>query len=264
MTFFEKNLSKETEQGAVNPFSLKNKVILITGASSGIGRATAIECSKMGAQLIITARNEERLQETFSQLSGHGHEKIIADLTVTEDIDRMVDTIVQLDGLVNNAGIGKLVPIQYIREDELTKTLRINAMAPVLLTQKIYKKKKFKRNASIVFTSSIAGNFCITPGNTMYGMSKSALNAFMEFAALEMSSQGIRCNCINPGRVETPLIQDGRLSEEDRAKDIAKYPLKRYGKPEEIAFGIMYLLSDAASYITGTSLVIDGGLTANG
>jgi NAD(P)-dependent dehydrogenase (short-subunit alcohol dehydrogenase family) len=218
----------------------------------------------MGAQVIITARNEERLQETFSQLEGNGHKKIIADLTITEHIDQMVDSIVQLDGLVNNAGIGSLVPIQYIKEDELAKTLKINTVAPVLLTQKLYRKKRFNKNASIVFTSSIAGNFCITPGNTMYGMSKSALNAFMEFAALEMGSKGIRCNSINPGRVETPLIQNEIISEEETAKDIAKYPLKRYGRPEEIAFGIIYLLSDAASYTTGASLVIDGGLTANG
>jgi NAD(P)-dependent dehydrogenase (short-subunit alcohol dehydrogenase family) len=197
-------------------------------------------------------------------LEGDGHEIIIADLTITEDIDTLADSIIQLDGLVNNAGTGKLVPIQFMKEEELEKTFRINTMTPVLLTQKLFKKKKFNKNASIVFTSSIAGNYCITPGNTMYGMSKSALNTFMEFAALEMGPKGIRCNCVNPGRVETPLIQDGTLSDEDRDRDIAKYPLKRYGKPEEIAYAILYLLSDAAGFITGTSLVIDGGLTANG
>jgi len=244
-----------------NPFSLTDKKILITGASSGIGRATAIECSKMGAKVIITARNEKRLEETFTQLAGKGHEKYLMDLTANEEIDKLVETMSQLDGLVNNAGIGKLHPIQFINEEELTNTLKINTIAPFLLTQKIFKKKKFNKNASIVFTSSVAGNFCITPGNTAYGMSKSALNAFMEYAALEMGTKGIRCNCVNPGRVETPLINDGTLSEEDRAKDIEKYPLKRYGKPEEIAYGIVYLLSDASSFVNGTSLVIDGGLT---
>jgi len=250
--------------GNFNPFSLENKTVLITGASSGIGRATALECSKMGAKLIITARNEERLEETFKQLSGNGHEKHLADLTINEEIDRLVEKIKKVDGLVNNAGIGKLLPIQFINEEELTNMLKTNTVAPFLLTQKLYKKKKFNKNASIVFTSSVAGNFCITPGNTAYGMSKSALNAFMEYAALEMGAKGIRCNCVNPGRVETPLINDGTLSEEDRLKDIEKYPLKRYGRPEEIAYGIIYLLSNASSFITGTSLVIDGGLTANG
>lgn len=247
-----------------SPFSLDGKTVLVTGASSGIGRATAIECSKMGAKIIITARNEQRLEETFSRLEGNGHSKIIMDLTITEEVDKLVELIDPLDGLVNSAGIGKLVPIQYMKEKELKEIIETNTMAPVLLTQKLYKSKKFKKNASIVFISSVAGNFCITPGNTMYGMSKSALNTFMEFAALEMGPKGIRCNCINPGRIETPLIENGELSEEDIKNDIAKYPLKRYGKPEEIAFGIIYLLSDAAGFMTGTSLVIDGGLTANG
>ena len=248
------------------PFSLQNKKILITGASSGIGRATAIECSKMGAAVIITARNEERLQETFSRLEGPGHKKIIADLTVTDEIDKLIETIDSLDGLVNNAGIGgRLTPIKFIKEEEIDKILRVNTIAPLLLTKKLYTKNKINKNASIVFTSSVAGNLCITPGNTVYGMSKSALNAFMEFSALEMGrAKGIRCNCVNPGRIETPLIENKILSEEDRKNDIKKYPLKRYGRPEEVAYGIIYLLSDASGYITGTSLVIDGGLTANG
>ena len=250
--------------GNFNPFSLEKKTVLITGASSGIGRATAIECSRMGAKVIITARNEKRLEETFTQLTGNGHEKYLADLTVNEEIDKLVETTSQLDGLVNNAGIGKLLPIQFINEEDLTYTLKINTIAPFLLTQKLYKNKKINKNASIVFISSVAGNFCITPGNTAYGMSKCALNAFMEYAALEMGTKkGIRCNCVNPGRVETSLINDG-LGEEYRAKDIEKYLLKRYGKPEEIAYGIIYLLSNASSFITGTSLVIDGGLTVNG
>jgi NAD(P)-dependent dehydrogenase (short-subunit alcohol dehydrogenase family) len=219
----------------------------------------------MGATVIITARNEEKLQETFSKLESVGHKIIVADLKVTDEIDKLAETIDPLDGLVNNAGIGgQLTPIKFIKEEELENTLRINTIAPVLLTQRIYRNNKFKKNASIVFTSSVAGNFCITPGNSVYGMSKSALNTFMEFSALEMGRiKGIRCNCINPGRVETPLIENGILSEEDRKKDIEKYLLKRYGKPEEVAYGIIYLLSDASGFITGTSLVIDGGLTAN-
>jgi NAD(P)-dependent dehydrogenase (short-subunit alcohol dehydrogenase family) len=187
-----------------NPFSLEKKIILITGASSGIGRATAIECSNMGAKVIITGRNEERLHETFSSLEGKGHNKLIADLTVADDIDRLVEAIDSLDGLVHNAGIRKLVPMQFMKEDEINKILRINTMAPVFLTQKLYKEKKFNTNASIVFTSSIGGNFYTSHGNVMYGMSKSALNTFMKYAAQEMARKSIRCNCINPGMIETP------------------------------------------------------------
>jgi NAD(P)-dependent dehydrogenase (short-subunit alcohol dehydrogenase family) len=244
-----------------NPFSLVGKTILITGASSGIGRTTAIECSKMGATIIITARNEERLNETFERLEGEGHQKIIADLTVMDDIDGLVNTIPLLDGLVNNAGTIKTLPVQFINEDDLNAILNANTIAPVFLTQRLYKKKKFNKSASIVFTSSIGGVYKATPGNSMYGMSKSALNSFMKTAALEFASRGIRCNSVNPGMVETPLINRGTYSQEDKEKDIARYPLKRYGQPQDVAYGIIYLLSDASSWVTGTSLVIDGGVT---
>jgi NAD(P)-dependent dehydrogenase (short-subunit alcohol dehydrogenase family) len=246
-----------------NPFALEGKIILVTGASSGIGRATAIECSKMGAVLIITARNEERLDETFSQLEGTGHQKIAADLTVMEDIDRLVGSIPLLDGLVNNAGILKLLPVQFINEHDFDVILRTNAIAPVFLTQRLYKKKKFNSRASIVFTSSVSnGLYYFSSGNAMYAMSKSALNTFMKYTALEFAQRGIRCNAVNPGMVETPIMIDfSEVSKEDKEKDVAKYPLKRYGQPREIALAIIYLLSDAASWVTGTSLVIDGGLT---
>ena len=244
-----------------NPFSLEGKTVLVTGASSGIGQATAIECSKMGATLIITARNEERLNETFALLEGNGHQHIIADVTVMDDIDRLVNTIPQLDGLVNNAGIIKTLPVQFINENDLNTIFKTNTIAPVFLTQRLYKKKKFNKSASIVFTSSLGGVFAISIGNTMYGMSKSALNSFMKFAALEFASRGIRCNSVNPGMVETPLINRGTYSQEDKEKNIARYPLKRYGQPQDVAYGIIYLLSDASSWVTGTSLIIDGGVT---
>jgi NAD(P)-dependent dehydrogenase (short-subunit alcohol dehydrogenase family) len=243
-----------------NPFTLEGKTILVTGASSGIGRVTAIECSKLGAALIITARNEERLNETFSQLEGTGHHKIAADLTKMDDIDKLAGSIPQLDGLVNNAGINKLSPVQFINERDFDVILRTNTIGPVFLSQRLYRKKKFNTHASIVFTSSISnGLYCVTPGHAMYGMSKSALNTFMKYTALEFAPRGIRCNTVNPGMVETPLINLDGLSKEDKEKDIAKYPLKRYGQPREIALAIIYLLSDAASWVTGTSLVIDGG-----
>lgn len=245
-----------------NPFSLENKTILITGASSGIGKTTAIECSRMGAKLVITARNEKRLHETFQQLEGAGHIQIAADLTSNDDIEGLVNAIPQLDGLVNNAGILKPgIPIQFIKENDLDTILKTNTLVPVFFTQNLLKKKKFNKNASIVFTSSIGGNFKTTPGNAMYEMSKGALNNFMKSAALEFAQKGIRCNSVNPGMIETPLTEIDAFSKEDVEKSIAKYPLKRYGKPEEIAFGIIYLLSDAASWVTGTRLIIDGGIT---
>jgi NAD(P)-dependent dehydrogenase (short-subunit alcohol dehydrogenase family) len=245
-----------------NPFSLRRKTILITGASSGIGRATAIECSKMGAVVIITARNDERLEETFSQLYGTGHLKIIADLTVSEDIDKIVNSIGQLNGLVNNAGINKLLLPQFINEKDINETLQVNTIAPILLTQKLLKNKKLLKGSSIVFTSSIAGVFGVSPANSIYSASKGAINGFMMNIALDLMNQEIRCNSVNPGMVETELItSNGSVSKEQLEEYKKKYPLGRFGKPEEIAYAIIYLLSDAASFINGTSLVIDGGVT---
>ena len=166
-----------------------------------------------------------------------------------------------MDGLVNNAGISKLLPIQFINEQDLTNILQVNAIAPILLTQKIYKKKKINRGGSIVFTSSIGGVFRVTPGNAMYGVSKGAINVFMKSSALEMATKGIRCNSVNPGMVNTHLINRGVYTDEDRERDINTYPLKRYGEPEEVAYSIIYLLSDASAWVTGISLVIDGGVT---
>jgi NAD(P)-dependent dehydrogenase (short-subunit alcohol dehydrogenase family) len=244
-----------------NPYSLEGKTILVTGASSGIGQTTAIECSKLGATLIITGRNEQRLAETFAQLEGEGHQQITADLTISEDIDKLVNFVPQLDGLVNNAGISKVLPIQFINESDLKNIFQTNTFAPILVIRLLYKKKKFNKNASVVFTSSIAGNQVITYGNTIYGMAKNAINSFLRYSALEFSARGMRCNGVNPGMIETPLINSGVFTQEDREKDIAKYPLKRYGKPTDVAYGIIYLLSDASSWVTGTSLVIDGGIT---
>jgi len=245
-----------------NPFSLENKTILVTGASSGIGRATAIECSKMGAKVIITARNVERLQETFSQLKGEGHLQYIADLTLSEDIDGLINFIPNLDGLVNNAGIGyELSPALFIKEEKLDNIFKTNTFSPVLLTRSLIKKKKINKNASIVFSSSIGGVFTFATGNTLYGMTKAAIDSFMKYAAKEFAAKGIRCNSVNPGMIETPLIVGDSATEEDKIQDIAKYPLKRYGKPEDVAYAVIYLLSDASRWVTGSNLVIDGGYT---
>lgn len=247
-----------------NPYSLQGKTILITGASSGIGRATAIECSKMGANVIITARNEERLNETYSMLDtseGQIHQMIKADLNKADELQGIVDNIAEINGLVNNAGIGLAKPIQFIKEEDLNTIFDTNTFAPVLLTQKLLKKKKIIRNSSIVFTSSIGGNFTATSGRSMYGMTKGAIHCFMKSCALELANRKIRCNSVNPGMIETPLIFSGSLSEADLKIDVERYPLKRYGKPEEVAHAIIYLLSDASSWVTGHALVIDGGIT---
>lgn len=244
-----------------NPFSLLDKTILVTGASSGIGKATAIECSKMGAHVIITARNKERLEQTFSLLSGDGHCMIIADLSTESDIERLISEIPIVDGMSFNAGISCIKPVLFYKESDMHNVFQTNTIAAVLLTKLLNKKKKLSKNASLVYTSSIEGPFGTGKGNGIYGMSKSALSAFMKTAALELAAKGIRCNTVNPGMVNTPLIRSGEISEEQLQQDAQKYPLGRYGEPTEIALSIVYLLSDAAAWITGTELKIDGGIT---
>lgn len=245
-----------------NPFSLVGKTILITGAAGGIGRATAIECAKLGASLILTDINEEGLKSTLGELdSQERHRYVIANLTVDEEIDRLVGEIDKLDGFVSNAGVTKPALVKFINREDLDRIMSINAMAPMFLTQRLLKKKKFAKGASIVFTVSIGGVYTTAIANAMYGSSKGALQVFMKNVALESAANGIRCNSVNPGMINTGLLKPGTYSEEDRKRDMQTYPMKRYGEPREVALGIVYLLSDASSYVTGHSLIIDGGKT---
>ena len=243
-----------------NPFSLEDKTILITGASSGIGRATAIECSKMGATVLIVGRNEERLKETMSAMVGEGHSYIVSDLSVSDNLNTIVEQLPQLDGLVNNAGVGNMSPISFIKEDVLNDVFKINTFAPILFLKLLTKKKKIKKNGSVVFTSSVAGLGAASTGNGIYTASKGAISAFIKVAALEFSAKNIRVNAVCPGMTRTPLIENESVQPEELQKDMERYPLKRYADPKEIAWGIIYLLSDASGFVTGDNLVIDGGL----
>ncbi len=248
-----------------NPFSIAGKTILITGAGGGIGRATAVECAKMGANVLVTDINEAALQETLSMLDRQGgqeHLVFVADLTDNDKLDELVASIPVIDGLVSNAGISKVLPIQFLNDGDFGKIMNINAFAPMYLTQKIYKKKKINKGGSVVFTVSISGVCMVSMGGVMYAVSKNALDAFMRNAALEFAAKNIRVNSVNPSRVNTNLIKNNSsYSQEDLAKDMLTYPLRRYAEPEEIAYAIIYLLSDASKYVTGHALIIDGGKT---
>ena len=242
-----------------NPFSLEGKVILVTGAAGGIGRETSLECAKLGARLVLTDINETGLVETLSLLPGDGHSYVVTNLTVQDELDALVTGLPQLDGFVSNAGITKPTPVKFINKDDLERIMSINTFAPIYLTQRLLKKKKFNAGASLVFTVSVGGVFTTAPGNAMYGASKGALQVFVRNVALEGAPR-IRCNSVNPGMVNTNLA--GRsYSDEDKARDIETYPMKRYGEPRDVALAIVYLLSDASSWVTGHSLIIDGGKT---
>ena len=244
-----------------NPYSLEGKTILITGASSGIGRASAIECSKLGAKVIITARNQERLSETFSLLQGEGHQVVTCDLADENSINRLVEEVTEIHGLVNNAGFTKLLPVQFINGTDLNSLLSINTVAPIILLQKLLKKKKIKKGTSVVFTSSMAGLGKSSVGNSMYAASKGAISAFIRCAAKELAPKGIRVNAVCPAMVDTGILDSGTITKEQLEADVKKYPLGRYGKPEDVAWAIIYLLSDASSWVTGDNLILDGGVS---
>ena len=244
-----------------NPFSLEGKTVLVTGASSGIGRATAIACSQMGGAVVVTGRNDQRLQETFDALEGNGHQMIVADLSNDNEIDCIVDQMPVINGLVNNAGITETCPTQFIKRDKLNRVMEVNTIAPILLTQRILKKKKLGKGGSIVFTCSISGTCVCGGGNVLYSASKGAIHGFMKNAALDLAHKGIRVNDVCPGMIDTHILDAGTISEEQLEIEAQRYPMKRFGKPEEVAYGIIYLLSDASSFVTGSSIVIDGGFT---
>lgn len=245
-----------------NPFSLKGKNILVTGASSGIGKKTAIECSKMGANLTITGRDKHRLQETMDELvfnDSQKHHQIIADITTYEGQIALIDGLSGLDGFVSCAGKALSLPAKFASKDRIDDILEVNFISPVELLSQLYKKKKLEKNASVVAVSALSGIERFSSKNSIYGASKAALSSFMRFCALEFAQRGIRVNCVCPGMVDTPLIHNGSITEEQLKADEEKYPMKRYGKPEDIAFMIIYLLSDAASWVTGQNFIIDGG-----
>lgn len=244
-----------------NPFSLEGKTILVTGASSGIGQATAIECSKMGAKIIACGRNKERLQETLDKLEGEGHSIFEGDLLEQEVIEQMVKEVPQLDGVVLSAGRGLTLPFQFCTREKFDDIFNINFFSPVEILRLLSKKKKLAQGSSVVVIVSIGGTKRFSVGNSVYGSAKAALDSMIHFCAQELASKKVRVNGICPGMVNTPLIRKGTLTEEQLKEDMDKYPLKRYGEPEDIANGAIYLLSDGSSWVTGHSLVIDGGVT---
>ncbi len=243
-----------------NPFTLKGKTILVTGASSGIGQATAVECAQMGAEVVITGRDTKRLQAT-ADLMGNLKAQIAADLTNQEDVERLVAALPPLDGAVLCAGNSTTLPLQFGSREKFDEMFNVNFFAPVELLRLMYKKKVLQKGASVVLIASIGGTHSFMPGNGVYGASKAALNSLMKYAAREYASRKIRVNSICPGMVDTPLIHRGTITEEQLAEDAKRYPLGRYGKPDDIANGAVYLLSDASSWLTGHDLVIDGGFS---
>jgi len=238
--------------------NLKNKTILVCGASSGIGRETAILCSRLGASLIISGRNPDKLEETYRSLQGEQHIMIVADLLKIEEINNLVNESPMLDGMVYSAGVTSHMPVQFINQGHLDSLMKINFEAAVHLNTGLLNKKKYKSGSSIVFISSIATKLAYF-GGAIYSASKAALEAYSKTLSLELSSKKIRSNVICPTFVKTKMVDETErtISTESMDKMKSLHPLG-FGEPIDVANAVAYFLSDEAKWISGTRLEMGG------
>ena len=247
-----------------NHFSLQHKTIFITGASSGIGKQACIECSAAGARIILNGRNEVKLKATFDLLPGNGHSIVCGDLSNAEFIEKVCQNLPQIDGLVHAAGIMKLLPLKFIKPSFIDEIFNTNLRAPILLVSTLTRLKKINPHSSIVLISSINGAVIGSLANSVYGASKGGLQAFCKSSSLELAKNNVRINCIAPGMVETAGVAkiSSVVSAESIENDKKKYPISRYGQPQDISSACLFLLASSSTWMTGTTLIIDGGYTA--
>ena len=238
-------------------FFLHNKTVLITGASSGLGRQIAISCAQRGAQVIITGRDASRLQQTFDQLQGEGHRQILAEQTQAEERAALARSIPALHGVVHCAGKQMLSPIRLLSEALMTQMYEVNFLAPVMLTQQLLQNKKISPGASIIFMLSTSAHIG-TPAVGPYSAMKSGLLGIIRCLAMEQGKHRVRVNGISPSVIPTPMWGEHDQTEPLKAQR-ARHPLG-LGTPEDVANAAIYLLSDASRWVTGTSLVMDGGV----
>lgn len=246
-----------------NPFNLHGKRILVSGASSGLGRAIALGCARMGGELIVSGRDPQRLAATLEELQAISelpHRALRADLTVAAERETVVAALAApLHGVVHSAGISRLCPARMISQAHLREVQSSNVDAPVLLTQALLKRNLIAADGSILFIASIAAHIGVA-GVGAYSASKAALIAFSRCLAMEVVKRGIRVNCLSPALVQTPLLDATAQVVGSLEAERNNYPLG-FGTPEDIANAAIFLLSGASRWITGTSLVMDGGLT---
>lgn len=240
-----------------NRFSLAGKTILVTGASSGIGRSIAIACAEEGAIIVLNGRNQARLQATKDALKGDGHIIIPADITDSIQRQALSEQVPALSGVVHCAGIGSRVLGKMLDEDDVRRVMNANFEAPVLLQAELLREKKIAKEASVVFLASAAASMP-SIGNAIYSASKAAMIAYAKCLAQELASRKVRVNCISPAMVWTDLALVGATEEQLRNAE-QSYPLKRYAQPEDIAPMAVYLLSNASEWVTGSNFELTGG-----
>ena len=241
-----------------NPFSLEGKTILVTGASSNIGRQIAVKCSEMGAKVIATARNEERLKETLVKMTGEGHQILQSDLSDAEQIPALVAQLPELNGVIMCAAIFRTTPIRNNRRKYTEEMFKTNTFANIDLVQLLLKNRKIKDGGSILFISSVAA-YRPYAGNALYSATKGAINSFCQVLAIEQGNKKIRANCVSPGIIQNDKeIQDWAVTQEELDKEEARFPLG-FGHTEDIAYAAVYMMSDASKWVTGTNMIVDGG-----
>lgn len=250
-----------------NPFSLEGKAILVTGASSGIGARCSIDCATMGARVVLIARNEQRLQETLSQMEGERHIVLPLDLTNVElMVTKVKETVKQVGpiaGVINCAGVSSVTPLKLIKEEDMTSMIQANVYSALFLTKEVCRMGNYdKKGTSIIFLSSIMG-LVGENAKTMYSLTKGALQSAARSIAIELAPKKIRVNCIAPGAIVTPINEKlpHMADPVKRAVLEAKHPLG-LGQTTDISNACIYLLSDAARWVTGQVIAVDGGYTA--
>lgn len=248
----------------INPFAIGGKTILVTGATSGIGRATAIECAQMGAKVIAVGRNQEKLASLQTELDSEGVGElknlyISTDLVEEVQVQALIEQCPIVDGVACCAGVADMNPFAFVSQEEMEHVFQINCFAPVMLVNRLLKAKKLSKGSSVVFVSSIDGPKIVHAGNSVYSGSKSALVGMARNMAIDLVGKKIRVNCVLPGTTDTPMVHTGSATDETLAETAKSLPMKRFAQPKEIANAIIFLLSDAASYITGSEIIVDGG-----
>lgn len=244
-------------------FSLKGKKILITGASSGIGRSCAVIASKLGAEVILTSRRKEQLKATLDLLEGSGHQIILADLRNPSDRECLVQDLPELDGVVFCAGKIDPFPVKFLSEEKIMDLMQLNFYSTALLSANLLRQKKLKEYSSLVYLSSFGAHHTYK-GGAIYASSKLAIEGFSKVIAQENKALKIRTNCIAPAMVETEVYTEAtrQISEEAMAKHTELYPLG-IGQPEDVANTAAFLLSPASRWMTGQTIFLDGGLSLN-
>lgn len=243
---------------AYNPYSLEGKIILITGAASGIGKATSIESSKLGAKIVTVDLNAEGLDKLMPQLEGEGHIAYAGNLCDADFLKELGENTPALDGVFLCAGVSDTTPVRFITEEKIQRVFDVNLTAPIMMLRQLLVKKKINKGGSLVWMSSY-GAEKVEPGLGIYAASKQAVNGIMRAYARELVSRKIRSNSIMPMMIRTELLSTlTNISDKDWEKQEAMYPLG-FGNPLDVAYAAIYLFSDASRWITGTQIKMDGG-----